>query len=94
MTVEFLSCHEVLQALVVYLDLYWALGSFQEMSSLFQCADNSEHLFVMDLIVPLYQRQEFAVKGHQVPFLLSEQLLREDGSRGKVGAISLDAKEF
>jgi len=46
----------------------------------------------MDLIVPFHQRQGFAVEGHWVPFLLSGQLLREDGSGGKVRAISLDAK--
>ena len=50
-TVEFLSYHEVLQVLVVYPDLYWVLGSFQEMPLLFQCTDDSKHLFVMDLIV-------------------------------------------
>jgi len=52
-TVEFLSHHEVLQVLVVCPDLYWVLGSFQEIPLLFQCTDDSEHLLVMDLIVPL-----------------------------------------
>ena len=87
--VEFLSHHEVLQVLVVRPDLYQMLGSFQEVSLLFQHMDDSEHLFVMDLVVPFHQRQRFAVEGHRVPFLLSRQLLREDGSRGKVGAVSL-----
>jgi len=44
----------------------------------------------MDLVVLFYRRQGFAVEGHWVPFLLSRQLLREDGSRGEVGAVSLD----
>jgi len=61
-------------------------------SPLFQRIDNSEYLFAIDLIVPFYQRQRFAVEGHRVPFLLSGQLLREDGFRGEVGAVSLDAE--
>jgi len=58
---------------------------------LFQCIDDSEHLFVID---PFYRRQGFAVEGHQVPFLLSGQLLREDGSTGEVKAVSLNAEEL
>ena len=69
--VEFLSHHKVFQVLVVRSDLNRVLGSFQKVSSLFQRADDSEHLFVMDLVVLFYQRQGFAVEGHQVPFLLS-----------------------
>jgi len=64
------------------------------MPPLFQCVNDSKHLFVMDLIVLFHWRQGFAVEGHQVPFLLSRQLLRKDGSRGKVKAVSLDAEEF
>jgi len=90
--VEFLSHHEVLQVLVVHPDLDQVLGSFQKVSLLFQRMDDSKHLFVMDLIVLFHQRQRFAVEGHWVPFLLSRQLLREDGSRGKVGAISLNTE--
>jgi len=54
MTVEFLGHHEVLQVLVVCPDLHWVSGSFQEMPLLFQCADDSEHLFVVDLVVPFH----------------------------------------
>jgi len=36
-TVEFLSCYEVLQVLVVHPDLYRVSGSFQEMPLSFQC---------------------------------------------------------
>ena len=70
-TVKFLSCHEVLQVLVVCPDLYQMSGSLQEMSLLFQCVDNSKHLLVMDLIVLFHQSQGFAVEGHRVLFLLS-----------------------
>jgi len=91
-TVEFLTRHEVLQVLVVHPDLDWVLGSFQEIPPLFQCVDDSKYLFVMDLIISFHQRQKFAVEGHQVPFLLSRQLLRENSSRGKVRAVSLDVE--
>ena len=55
-TVEFLSCHKVLQVLVVCPDLHRVSGSFQEMPLLFQCIDDSKHLLVMDLVVPFYWR--------------------------------------
>ena len=69
--VEFLSCHEVLQVLVVHSDLDWVPGFFQKVSPLFQHVDDSKHLFVMDLVVPFHRRQGFAVEGHWVLFLLS-----------------------
>ena len=71
MTVEFLSCHEVLQVLVVHPDLYQMPGSFQEMLLLLQCADDSKHLLVMDLVILFHWRQGFTVEGHWVPFLFS-----------------------
>jgi len=92
--VEFLSRHEVLQVLVVRPDLYQVSGSFQEVPPLFQCADDSKHLFVVNLVIPFHWRQGFAIEGHRVPFLLSRWLLREDSSRGEVGAVSLDAEGF
>jgi len=70
-TVKFLGHHEVLQVLVVHPDLHWVSGSFQEMPLLFQPADDGKHLFVIDLVVLFHWRQGFAVKGRQVPFLLS-----------------------
>jgi len=70
-TVEFLGCHEVLQVLVVRPDLHWVSGSFQEIPLLFQCMDDGEHLFVVDLVVLFYWRQGFAVEGHWVPFIHS-----------------------
>jgi len=69
--VEFFSHYEVLQVLVVHPDLHWVSGFFQEMPPLFQYADDSKHLFVMDLVVPFHQRQGFAIEGHWVPFLRS-----------------------
>jgi len=70
--VEFLSRHEVLQILVVHPDLYRVLGSFQEMPPLFQYTDDSEHLLVMDFVIPFHRRQRFVVEGHWVLFLLSQ----------------------
>jgi len=70
-TVEFLSCYEVLQVLVVCPDFYQVLSSFQKVPPLFQCADDSEHLFVIDLVVPFHWRQGFAVESHWMPFFFS-----------------------
>ena len=84
MIVEFLSHHEVLQVLVVRLDFHQASGSLQEVFLLFKRINDSEHLFVMDLVVLFYRRQKFAVESHQVLLLFFGQLLREDSSRGKV----------
>jgi len=50
-TVEFLSCHEVLQVLVVCPDFHRVTSSFQKVPSLFQYTDGSEYFFVMDLVV-------------------------------------------
>jgi len=63
--VEFLSRHEVLQVLVVCPDLYQVSGSLQEMPLLFQCTDDSEHLLVMNLVIPLHWRQGLAVKRYR-----------------------------
>jgi len=52
--VKFLSHYEALQVLVVRLDFHWVLGSLQEVSPLLQCVDDSEHLFVMDLVVSFH----------------------------------------
>jgi len=52
-TIEFLSHHEVLQDLVVHPDFYQVLSSFQKVPLLFQHVDDSKHLLVMDLVVPL-----------------------------------------
>ena len=69
--VEFLICHEVFQVLVVCLDFYWVPGSFQKVPPFFQRTDDSEHLLVMDLVVPFYRRQGFAIESHWVPFFFS-----------------------
>jgi len=42
--VEFLSCYEVLQVLVVCPDFYRVPGSFQKVPPFFQRTDDSEHL--------------------------------------------------
>ena len=47
------------------------LDSLQKVSSLLQYMNDSEHLFVMDLVVLFYQRQGFAVESYQVPLLFS-----------------------
>jgi len=60
------------------------LGSFQKVPLLFQRADDSKHLLVIDLVVPFHQRQRFAIESYWVPFFFSRQLLEEDGSGGKI----------
>jgi len=62
------------------------------MPSLFQYMDDNEHLLVMNLVIPLYQRQGLAVKGHWVLLLCFGQLLRKDGSGGEVRTVSLNAE--
>jgi len=69
--VEFLSRHEVLQVLVVHPDFYRVSSSFQKVPPFFQCTDDSEHLLVMDLIVPFNWRQGFAVESYWVPLVFS-----------------------
>jgi len=58
----------------------------------FQCMDDSEHLLVMDLVIPFHQREELAVKDYWVPLLFSRQSLRKDGSGGEVRTVSLDTE--
>jgi len=79
---------------VVCPDFHWVLGSLQKVSPLLQCTNDSEHLFVMDLVVPFHQRQGFAVESHWLPLLFSEESLGEDGSGGKVRTVGLNAKGF
>ena len=69
--VEFLSRHEVLQVLVIRPDFYWVASSFQKVPPLFQHMDDSEHLFVMDLVVLFHQRQGFAIESYWLLLLFS-----------------------
>lgn len=50
--VEFLCCAEVLKILVVCPDLEVMLHAFYIVLPLFKCTDDSEHLLVMNLVVP------------------------------------------
>jgi len=70
-TIKFLSRYEVFQVLVVCPDFYQVSSFFQKVPSLFQRADDSEHLLVMDLVVPFYRRQGFAVESYRVPLVFS-----------------------
>jgi len=70
-TVEFLSRYEVLQVLVVRPDFYQVSSSFQKVSPFFQGTDDSEHLLVMDLVVPFHWKQGFAVESYRVPLVFS-----------------------
>src|SRR5271154_1110256 len=52
-SVEFPSCHEVLEVFVICPDLYRLLGQDEPMSPLLKSSYNSKHLFVMDFVIPL-----------------------------------------
>ena len=69
--IEFLSRHEILQVLVVYLDFYWVPSSFQKVPLLFQHADDSKHLLVIDLVVPFHWKQGLAVESYWVLLFFS-----------------------
>jgi len=64
------------------------------MPPLFQCTDDSEHLFVIDLVILLHRRQGLAVKRYRVPLLFSGQSLRKDSSGGEVRTVSFDAERL
>jgi len=52
-------------------DFYWVSSFFQKVPPLFQHADDSKHLFVMDLVVLFHWGQGFAVECHWMPFFFS-----------------------
>jgi len=58
----------------------------------FQCMGDSEHLLVMDLVIPFHQREGLAVKDYWVPLLFSRQSLRKNGSGDEVRTVSLDTE--
>ena len=66
--VQLLGHTEVLKVLVVRPNLKLAWGTFKVVPPLFQCADDCQHLLVMDFIVPLDRAEAFGEEGNQVPF--------------------------
>jgi len=64
------------------------------MPPLFQCTDDSEHFFVMNLVILLHWRQGLAVKCYRVPLLFSRQSLRKDSFGGEVRTVSFDAERL
>src|SRR6266436_512979 len=51
--VQLMSLSEIGQVFMICVDLKLLIGSFEEVPPLLQCAHNCQHLFVMDLVVPL-----------------------------------------
>ena len=91
-TVNLLGCHEVLYVFVVSPDFKLVLCTFQELPPLFHCTDDRQHLFVMYLVVSLYLGERLREEGDGVPLLGLGRLLGQNGSSGKVRAVSFDAE--
>ena len=66
--VQLLGCTEVLKVLVVRPNLKLAWGTFEVVLPLFQCADDCQHLLVVDFIVLLNGAEAFGEEGDWMPF--------------------------
>ena len=67
-SVQLLGCAEVLKVLVVHPNLKLAWGTFEVVPPLLQCADDHQHLLVMDFVVSLDRAEAFGEEGNWVPF--------------------------
>ncbi|KAG6876147.1 hypothetical protein C0993_005333 [Termitomyces sp. T159_Od127] len=70
--IELLGCSEVLKVLMICPNLKLMLGTLQEVPPFFKGLDDSQHIFVIDLIIMLYCIQALRVEGYQMllPFIL------------------------
>ena len=66
--VQLLGHMEVLKVLIVHPNLKLAWGTFEVVLPLFQCADDCQHLLVMDFVVPLDRAEAFGEEGDWIPF--------------------------
>ena len=66
--VQLLGHTEVLKVLVVRPNLKLTWGTFKVVPPLFWCADDCQHLLVMDFIVPLNGAEAFGEEGNWMPF--------------------------
>ena len=57
--IEFLGCLEVFQVLVVSPHFDMMLHTFKEVPPLFEGMNDSQHLFVMDLVILLHRTKAF-----------------------------------
>ena len=63
---QFLVLYKDLQCLIVSEDLYEQVSVFQFQTPVFKAADNSQKLFIIDIIIALCEYHAFVVKGHQM----------------------------
>src|SRR6201996_1297027 len=68
--VEMLGLLEVLQIFVVGPDLHRVFSALEEMPPLLECANDCEHLLVVDLVVALEFVESFREKGYRMPLLV------------------------
>jgi len=92
--IQLLSCHEVLQVLVVHPDLALMFRALDKVLPLLEGSDDRQHLLVVDLIVPLDGGQGLGEERDWVPLFVFRGYLGEDCTRCKVGAVGFDAEGF
>ena len=64
--------------------------AFKEMLLFFKGADNGEHLFIMDLVVPFYCIEALRVEGYGMLLTVLLEFLRKNCPCGEVRAVSFD----
>jgi len=89
--VQLLGHHEVLQVLVICPDLALVFCAFDEVPPLLESSDDRQHLFVMDLVVPLDGGEGLGEESDWVPLFVFRRHLGEDGTHC-VGTIGFDAE--
>src|SRR5215470_15010592 len=88
-TIQLLGRPEILQILVVGPNLHRMLGSLQQMPPLLQRTNDSQHLLIVDLVVPLHLTQALRVERDRMPLSILLRLLGQDRSGCHVGTIRL-----
>ena len=66
--VQLLGHTEVLKVLVVHSNLKLAWGTFKVVPPLFQCADDCQHLLVVNFVVPLDRAEALGEEGNWMAF--------------------------
>jgi len=72
-TVEFLSCHKVLQVLVVRPDFYQVLSSFQKVPLLFQYAERVQKG------IAYWDKQNYAVPAPNYVLKVQGEIIKDEG---------------
>ena len=88
--IEFLGHLEVFQVLVVSPHFNTMLCTFKAVSPLFKGMTDSQHLFVMDLIISLHCTKAFWVEGNGVPLFVLRGLLQKHCTCGYIRTVCFD----